>query len=122
MGHFSRGFLKVAAAALVLLFAPVAAPGQVARFSVGTNLVVLSATAVDRNGRPVTDLKREEFRVYEDGRPQRLDHFSLGRESRARLLLLVDASGSMTTQLKTASARDSRPSEKWSSRCGRPSS
>jgi Ca-activated chloride channel family protein len=68
-------------------------------------MVVLSATAVDRKGRPVTDLRREEFRVYEDGRPQRLDHFTLGRDSRARLLVLVDASGSMTGQLKTASAR-----------------
>jgi Ca-activated chloride channel homolog len=77
----------------------------VARFSARTDLVVLSATAVDRKGRPVTDLRREEFRVYEDGRPQRLDHFSFGRDSRARLLVLVDASGSMTGQLKTASAR-----------------
>ena len=76
-----------------------------ARFSARTDLVVLSATAVDRKGRPVTDLRPDEFRVYEDGRPQRLDHFSLGRDSRARLLVLVDASGSMTGQLKTASAR-----------------
>ena len=105
MGHFSRGFLRVAAAALLLISVPVASRGQIARFSTSTNLVVLSAQAVDRHGRPVTDLKREEFRVYEDGRPQRLDHFSLGRESRARVLLLIDASGSMTTQLKTASAR-----------------
>ena len=106
MGHFSGVFLRAAvAAALFLTVAPAPSRGQVARFSASTNLVVLSATAVDRNGRPVTDLRREEFRVFEDGRPQRLDHFSLGRESRARLLLLVDASGSMTTQLKTASAR-----------------
>ena len=106
MGHFSRGFLRVAAAVpLLLSVSPAPSRGQVARFSASTNLVVLSATAVDRKGRPVTDLRREEFRVYEDGRPQRLDHFSLGRESRARLLLLVDASGSMTAQLKTASAR-----------------
>lgn len=76
-----------------------------ARFSARTDLVVLSATAVDRKGRPVTDLRREEFRVFEDGRPQRVDHFSLGRDSGARLLVLVDASGSMTGQLKTASAR-----------------
>ena len=79
--------------------------GQVAQFSARTDLVVLSATAVDRKGRAVTDLRREEFRIYEDGRPQRVDHFSLGRDSRARLLLLVDASGSMTGQLKTSSTR-----------------
>jgi Ca-activated chloride channel family protein len=100
-----RCFLRATAAAGVLLTVlPPPGRGQV-RFTARTDLVVLSATAVDRKGRPVTDLRREEFRVYEDGRPQRLDHFSLGRESGARLLVLVDASGSMSGQLKTASAR-----------------
>ena len=84
---------------------PAAGQAQVARFAARSDLVVLSATAVDRKGRPVTDLRREEFRVFEDGQPQRLEHFSPARDSRARLLLLVDASGSMTGELKTASAR-----------------
>jgi Ca-activated chloride channel family protein len=106
LGHDLRGFLRVSAAAVLpLILLPASGHGQVARFSARTDLVVLSATAFDRKGRPVTDLRREEFRVYEDGRPQRLDHFSLGRDSRARLLVLVDASGSMTGHLKTASAR-----------------
>jgi Ca-activated chloride channel family protein len=90
---------------LFLATVPSAGQGQVARFAARSDLVVLSATAVDRKGRPVTDLRRDEFRVYEDGRPQRLEHFSLGRDSRARLLLLLDASGSMAGQLKSASAR-----------------
>ncbi len=77
--------------------------GEVPRFASGTNLVVLSATAVDRHGRPVTNLRPEEFRVFEDGRPQRLEHFS-GDSLPARLLLLVDASGSMNGTLKTTSA------------------
>jgi Ca-activated chloride channel family protein len=106
LGHDLRGFLRVSAAAILpLILLPAPGRGQVARFSARTELVLLSATAVDRKGRPVTDLRREEFRVYEDGRPQKVDHFSLGRDSRARLLVLVDASGSMTGQLKTASAR-----------------
>jgi Ca-activated chloride channel family protein len=106
LGHDLRGFLRLTAvAALFLILSPAPGRAQVAHFSARTDLVVLSATAVDRKGRPVTDLRRDEFRVYEDGRPQRVDHFSLGRDSRARLLLLVDASGSMTGQLKTASAR-----------------
>jgi Ca-activated chloride channel family protein len=106
LGHDLRGFLRVSAAAILpLILLPAPGRGQIARFSARTELVLLSATAVDRKGRPVTDLRREEFRVYEDGRPQRVDHFSLGRDSRARLLVLVDASGSMTGHLKTASAR-----------------
>jgi len=66
--------------------------------------VVLSATAVDRHGRPVTNLRPDEFRVFEDGRPQRLEQFE-ARGVPARLLLLVDASGSMNGALKTANAQ-----------------
>ena len=69
----------------------------VPRFSSRTELVVLSAIAVDKRGRPVTDLRRGEFSLREDGRPQPIQHFSEGRESPARVLLLVDASGSMIT-------------------------
>lgn len=94
-----------AVASLLALVPPPPGWAQLPRFPSRAELVVLSATAVDRRGRPVTDLRRDEFRVYEDGRPQRLEHFSLARESRARLLILVDASGSMTGQLKSSSAR-----------------
>jgi Ca-activated chloride channel family protein len=75
------------------------------RFSSSTNLVVLSATAMDKHGRPIMDLKPEEFRVYEEGRPQKIQHFSGSRDSAARVLLLVDASGSMNGALKTTSTR-----------------
>jgi Ca-activated chloride channel homolog len=66
---------------------------------------VLSATAVDDRGRPVGDLRAEELRVYDAGQPQRLLRFSRGRESGARLLLLVDASGSMRPELRSTSVR-----------------
>jgi Ca-activated chloride channel family protein len=78
---------------------------EVPRFASGTNLVVLSATAVDRHGRPVTNLRQTEFRVLEDGRPQRVEHFSEAETLPARLLLLVDASGSMTGGMKTTSVK-----------------
>jgi Ca-activated chloride channel homolog len=75
------------------------------RFSASADLVVLSATAVDKNGRPIMDLRPDEFRIYEEGRPQKIQHFSGSRDSAARILLLVDASGSMTGSLKTTSTR-----------------
>jgi VWFA-related protein len=78
---------------------------QMARFAVRSELVVLSATALDQNRRPVTDLRSDEFRITEDGRPQKLEHFSQGLQSRLRVLLLVDASGSMNGALKSASPR-----------------
>lgn len=97
--------MALLALALVAGTAPGPAAAQVPRFSASSDLVVLSATAVDGRGRPVTDLRREELRVFEDGRPQRIEHFSESRSTPARLLLLADASGSMTTSLKTASTR-----------------
>lgn len=94
--------LRVAA-----LVAAVAAPAsaQVPTFASRSDLVVLSATAVDGHGRPVTNLKRQELRVLEEGRPQTILHFAEGREVPARVLLLADVSGSMNGQLKTTSAR-----------------
>lgn len=84
---------------------PKAAAGQVPTFSARTDLVVLSATAVDGKGRPVTDLKRDELRVFEEGRLQPIAHFTQGRELPARVLFLLDASGSMNQELKAASSR-----------------
>jgi len=91
------------ALALAALQAP--AFGQVLTFSVRSELVVFSATAVDGKGRPVTNLRREEFRVYDGGKPQQLAHFHHGQGLPARVLLLVDASGSMNDSWKVTSAR-----------------
>jgi Ca-activated chloride channel family protein len=95
----------VSGALTLLLAAATAAASDRPRFASRADLVILSATAVDRRGRPVTDLRRDEFRIFEDGRPQRVQHFSEGSAAPARLLLLVDASGSMTGALKASSAR-----------------
>lgn len=75
------------------------------RFGSGTDLVVLSAIAIDRKGRPVMDLRSDELRVYEDGRRQSVRHFSDGPGLPARLMIPVDASGSMNQKLKAVSAR-----------------
>ena len=98
------GRRALVAGALLILASP-AVPAEVPRFASRADLVILSATAVDRHGRPVTGLRRDEFRVFEDGRPQHVEHFAEGRTAPARVLLLVDASGSMNAALKTTSAR-----------------
>jgi len=81
------------------------ASGQVLTFSARSELVVFSATAVDGKGHPVVDLRRTDFRVYEEGRPQPIAYFDVSRQVPARILLLVDASGSMNDQWKVTSAR-----------------
>jgi Ca-activated chloride channel family protein len=67
--------------------------------------VVFSATAVDGKGRPVTNLQRKDFRILEEGRLQAIERFYGGQELPARVLLLIDGSGSMDEELKVTSVR-----------------
>jgi Ca-activated chloride channel family protein len=97
--------LKTALVALGLVPVAWAQSPALPRFAASANLVVLSATAVDGDGRPVRDLRPEELRIFDEGRPQRIAHFSAGPELRARVLLLVDASGSMNGELKASSTK-----------------
>jgi Ca-activated chloride channel homolog len=78
---------------------------SVPRFDNEARMVVVSATAVDRKGRPVRDLRQEDVQVFERGRPQKIVHFAHARASHARLLILVDASGSMEGTRKVANVR-----------------
>jgi len=84
---------------------PATAKGQVLSFSVRSELVVFSATAVDDKGRPVTDLRREDFRIWDEGRAQQIVHFYGGKGLPARVLVLLDASGSMGDK-RVASSRE----------------
>jgi VWFA-related protein len=43
---------------------------------ISTTLVQVDVSVTDRKGRPVTDLKPEEFEIYEDGRRQQITNFS----------------------------------------------
>ena len=90
---------------MALAALPASAPGQVLSFPARGDLVVFSATAVDGKGRPVTNLKQNDFRVFEEGRPQPISRFYGGQELPARVLLLVDGSGSMDEELKLTSVR-----------------
>jgi Ca-activated chloride channel family protein len=89
---------------MALLALPASGRGQVVSFAMNSDLVIFSATAIDGKGRPVTDLRREDFRVYDEGRSRSIEHFHGGRGLPARVLLLVDASGSMGVD-RVANAR-----------------
>ena len=99
--------LKIALYALIVIITSSvsAETPQVMSFASRANLVVVSAMAVDGHGRPVRDLRQDEIRIFDEGRLQKIAHFTTGRESRARVLLLVDASGSMNGELKAASTK-----------------
>jgi VWFA-related protein len=46
-------------------------------FRAVTSLVPIDVRVLDRNGRPITDLKAGDFTILENGAPQKLGHFSV---------------------------------------------
>ena len=65
---------------------------------VNTELVVLNATVLDKNGKFVPGLKRTDFQIFEDGAEQKLVSFTT-EETPFAAAILLDTSGSMETRL-----------------------
>lgn len=72
-------------------------------FFISTRLVTLEATVTDYRDRLVGDLKQENFRLFEDGKPQQISHFAV-EERPIRVALLIDSSGSMSQRGKMSRA------------------
>lgn len=71
--------------------------------NVDVNMVVLHATVLDKKGRQVNDLTKENFRVYEDGVPQELAVFSHA-DIPVTLGIVIDDSGSMKDKRSAVNA------------------
>src|ERR1043165_4557894 len=75
-------------------------PEEVLRFD--TDLVSVDVTAIDTEGRPVRNLRQEDFKVYSDGSEQPISFFQIEqRQGESRPLAIVfalDVSGSMTAE------------------------
>lgn len=86
---------------LLVLFAGAAPAGEqraaVPRFRSGVDLVRVTATVRDAEGRLVGDLTRGDFEVLENGRPQRIAQFDRGRVP-VSLGVILDVSQSMLGQ------------------------
>jgi Mg-chelatase subunit ChlD len=61
--------------------------------SVNTTLVTLPVSVMDRAGKYIPDLRKEDFRVYEDGVEQQVAYFAT-TEKPFTVALLIDTSGS----------------------------
>jgi Ca-activated chloride channel family protein len=85
-----------AAAALLIAFAPAQERPQEQGFSFRSNvdLINVTVTVTDANGRFVSGLNKDDFDVYEDGVLQQTSHFDAERVP-VSLGLTVDTSGSM---------------------------
>lgn len=68
---------------------------------VEVNLVLVPVTVIDPYDRLVTGLEKEHFQVFEDKKPQTIEHFS-GEDVPLSAGLLFDSSGSMEDKLHTA--------------------
>jgi Ca-activated chloride channel family protein len=71
------------------------------RFRSGVELINVTATVTDDDGRFVSGLRQEDFTVYEDGEPQQISHFSSERVP-VSLGIALDTSGSMTPDKMSA--------------------
>ena len=97
----AAGALLLAALAAFPYPAPPAAQAQQQPlFTSRIDLVHVGVTVLDRDDALVTGLTRDDFEVFEDGRPQEVRYFSVGLASDAdeiplHLGLLLDMSGSM---------------------------
>src|SRR6266849_5824330 len=82
--------------------------------STSSDLVVLPVAVIDRQNRFVSDLPRERFTVFDNGRPQEIALFS-NEDTPVTVGLVIDDSGSMQHKLgeviiaAAAFARSSNP-------------
>jgi Ca-activated chloride channel family protein len=79
----------------VAMTAPPAVAAQSATLHVDVKLVNIFVNVTDRNGAFVGGLKREDFALFEDGRPQEISLFERQSEMPLNLVLAIDTSGSV---------------------------
>jgi Ca-activated chloride channel family protein len=76
--------------------------GQTSSMRVSPTLVTIPAIVMDRNGRYIANLRKEDFHIYEDGVEQNLAYFA-SVEKPFTVALMLDVSGS--TQYEMAQIR-----------------
>jgi Ca-activated chloride channel family protein len=68
-------------------------------YKVDTELVNLNVRVIDRNNRPINNLQKNEFKIFEDGEQQQIEFFSKS-EVPTNYSLVIDNSGSLRQQLE----------------------
>lgn len=67
-------------------------------FRLGTQVVPIYATVTDAEGRLVPDLTRDDFQVFDNGKPQEITQFS-NETQPITVVVMLDTSASMTVNL-----------------------
>ncbi len=100
---FRRPIFKVFFIFPVLLFLSVQTTNLFAQVTeddiikVDSSIVVLNAAVTEADGKWVTGLRKNQFRVFEDGKEQEINFFQAEEVSFA-VAILIDSSGSMTVR------------------------
>jgi Ca-activated chloride channel homolog len=100
---------RTAGAVLMAAAAVAAVTNAQQRFKSGVDLVHFSVIVTDKQGSPITGLKKEDFQVVEEGMPQSVAYFmegdpkdgeNLGEALPLHLGLALDSSGSMEIDIR----------------------
>ena len=86
--------------------APVAAQQPVPTFRSSVSLVSVNAVVKDRRGRPVRNLKRDDFQILENGAARPIVDFGFSDQGPVAFGVLVDQSGSMSLSNNLDAARE----------------
>lgn len=76
------------------------APPSAGQMHVHVDLVNVVASVLNASGKPVADLPRSDFRISQDGRPQRIARFERRTELPLDLVMMIDTSASAYTEMK----------------------
>lgn len=93
-----RTLLAIAIAAFAVV---VQAQDEDEVIAVDSSIVLLNAAVFDKEGNPVTGLRKEQFKIYEDGVEQPIGLFA-AEETPFAAVILLDTSGSMEQRISMA--------------------
>jgi Ca-activated chloride channel family protein len=94
-----RSMCAAASLCAVVAATPAAMTAQEATFHVDVKLVNIFVNVTDKNGAIVGALTKDDFAVFEDGRPQQIALFEWQSEVPLNLTLAIDTSGSVRKDL-----------------------
>ncbi|CAN5639774.1 hypothetical protein BH24ACI2_BH24ACI2_02190 [soil metagenome] len=83
------------------LFLPTFAQNDDQVINIESSIVILNAAISDNNGKIVAGLKQPQFKIFEDGKEQKIDFFQAAETPFAAVILL-DTSGSMEERVSMA--------------------
>ena len=75
-------------------------------YDVAVTAISIAVSVQNRKGRHITDLRKEDFFVYENNQKKDITYFSYNFEAPLSLTVLLDVSGSMALQDKLSESKD----------------